>query len=107
MATTDIIGVNLEFWFGVNAGALSEQQIGISLVGFYALGVGVHHDFAIEHCSGGVGGQAFVQLIGVAVGLCVVNPGVVVHKSISAGQIAAVEGATAVLSALLNVQVIP
>ena len=85
MAAPDIVGVDLQLWLGVDPRTLTEQQIGVALVGFDSLGVFVDHDLAVEHCGGGVGCKAFVEFVRMPVGFGVVNPSVVVHKGVAAG----------------------
>ena len=87
--------------------ACVKKQIGVALVGLDPLGVFMDHDFAVEHGSGGVCRQAFVEFVRMSVGFGVVNPSVVVHKGVAAGQVASVEGAVSMLAALMNVEVIP
>ena len=91
MRTLDIVGINLELWFGVDTRVIRQKDICIALVSIGFLCVFAHKDFTIEHCSRFICGNAFICFKRLTVGYLVVNGGVVGYVLLFLEPIRAIE----------------
>ena len=99
MRALDVVSVNLELGLGVDDGVFREQEVLVALLGVGLLRVLAHDDFAVEDPRRSAVEHPFVELAAAAVGLGVIEGGVIVDVLPAADDVEAVEGALGAFAA--------
>ena len=107
MGALHVVGEDLELRLGVDLGPVAEQQVAVGLLGVGLLRLGLHEHLAVEDRARPAVEDALVDLPAPAVGLVVVDGGVVVHHLLAAGEVEAVHQGLDVLVVEPDVQVVP
>src|SRR5258708_2647607 len=93
MRAFDVVGVNLQLWFGIDGGVVGEQQIFVGLLGVGLLGGLAHEDSAVKNALGFAIEDSVVILVAIAAGLGVLDDHMVVGQLVISSEIQPVEHA--------------
>ena len=91
MGAADIVGVDFQLRLGVGFGVGAEHKVPVELIGIGELGFGFDEDFSVEDGAGVIGKDALVKLTADAVGVVVMDEGVIVGVLVFSDGIKAIE----------------
>ena len=107
MGALHVVGEDLELRLGVHPRGVAQQQVAVGLLGVGLLRLGLDEHLAVEHRARAAVQNALVDLPAPAVGLVVVDGGVVVDHLLAAGEVEPVHQGLDVLVVEPDVQVVP
>src|SRR5882762_1219132 len=96
MSTLHVVGKNLQLWLCIHATGIGEKYILITLVSISFLRQLSYKYFSIEYTCCIIVQYAFIQFIAQAIGLDIVNDGVIVDMAMSGLKIEAVKMSLAI-----------